>query len=95
MNIDEDYTYEQLRNWTSEFVDDVYYLRNEIVHGGTFEGPSFDRFVERLDSYLKRAILIVLVALTSKTCIPDDIDELLAWIWYKNPDKKIADVRKT
>ncbi len=83
-------TYEQLRDWTREFVQDVYSLRNQITHGGNFEGPSIERFVDRFGSTVHSAIITVLYSLTSEFPAPECIEELLTWIWDRNPDNNVA-----
>jgi len=88
--VDERITYRQLRDWTREFVDDVYSLRNEIIHGGVFEGPSFERFVDRFRSIVHYSIFTVLFAFTSELPTPDELEELLAWILDRNPDEQVA-----
>ena len=87
-------TYGQLRSWTREFIEDVYQLRNEIVHGGIFEGPSFERFVDRLRSTLHGIIVVVLYPFISGMPVPESLEEVLAWIWHKNPDNQVAAPRK-
>jgi hypothetical protein len=82
-------TYRQLRDWTREFIEDVYRLRNEIIHGGIVEGPSFERFVDRLGSTVASAIHTVLTALTLELPAPDSLEELLTWIWDRNPDSQV------
>ncbi len=88
--VDGKLTYRQLRSWTREFIENVYHLRNEIVHGGVFDGPSFERFVERFRSIVYHAILTILSAFTLELPTPDSLDEILTWIWDRNPDDKVA-----
>ena len=89
--VDQKFTYAQLRTWTGEVVDKVYTLRNEIMHGGTIEGPSFEMFVERFGRIVREAILTVLFALLSRVAVPHNLEELLTWIWYKNPENDMVD----
>ncbi|HEY0772024.1 MAG TPA: hypothetical protein VGD31_16975 [Sphingobacteriaceae bacterium] len=83
-------TYGQLRGWTQEFIEYIYKLRNEIVHGGVVEGPSFERFVERFRVTVWRTILTASRPFTSNLPVPDNLEELLAWILDKNPDNQVA-----
>lgn len=89
---DDTYTYEQVRLWMREDIEDFYVLvRNPLIHQGIDHTPAYERLLERIESIvrivLRKIIDYVIYMPTTEDFLENGLDGLLSFLEQFQPEK--------